>query len=128
MENICCENLLDGPSIKEFDTSLDIQNQFTYRICVFKKKLYFNIHGKMYYLNFESDSEKAWEVNTALPFGTRYGQSMTSFSDGIVFFGGMIVYENENIYFNDLWIFDGKDQWNYVTCDIQPRAFHYWWK
>lgn len=124
MENICCENLLDGPSIKEFDTSLDSQNQFTYRICVFKKKLYFNIHGKMYYLNFESDSEKAWEVNTALPFGTRYGQSMTSFSDGIVFFGGMIVYENENIYFNDLWIFDGKDQWNYVTCDIQPRAFH----
>ena len=93
-------------------------------ICLHEDIIYLNYNG-LFTLTTEGlisneNVQLNWQEITPIPFGQRYGQTMTSTPYGLAFFGGR---DNENCYFNDLWLYYNKE-WTYITCNIEKRACH----
>ena len=66
------------------------------------------------------ESDFSWIPIIGSPLNERSGQSMTSTSKGIVFYGGE---DFSHTIYDDLWIFDGKE-WSFLSPSIPPLAYH----
>jgi hypothetical protein len=64
-------------------------------------------------------NSKSWSPLPFAPFSRRTGQSMTSTTNGLAFFGGNV----QSIFYNDLWLY-ADSTWSYVVTSIPARSFH----
>lgn len=67
-----------------------------------------------------SKSSYKWESISPLPFGYREGQSVTSTSSSLVFFGGI----EDAVLYNDLWMITNSKKWFCIGTDIPARYDH----
>ena len=103
----------------------DPQNTKYCSIVSHKDFVYLKYKQEFFYLQINGpistkESEFSWVPVSGSPFHERAGQSMTSTSRGIVFYGGE---DSEQIIYDDVWIFDGKS-WTYLSLELPTLAYH----
>lgn len=90
------------------------------RFALYNDTIFFLYQG-LYFL----DKENIWNEVQLIPFPAKkwHGQSMTSTSHGLVFFGGESLYRYKNICHNNLYIYKN-DSWSFISINSPPRCDH----